>query len=643
MTTVSMPLWNADAPLANTASAVRAVQDHVMSLQKQAEGRASQMQRQAQASIQQILGLMPQFTLPSGQPPKFELNPFQGTNIHLPDLGSAAFGTISPITQSAFSLGVIPQVQRLQVQAFMPAFDQLALPPAPAPLNVGAAPVKPVLDAVTLPPAPALQRPAAPQLLDIRVPDFQFPALPEFNAQAPQFHAPAISAVLNWQERPYRLEILDEQMDKLRAMWNGQLGLPPAVEQALWERAAGREDVAAQREVAQAMQEFSSRGYTLPPGALLARVDDVRQQAGLRKIGLGREVMIKAADVQVENLRFACAQAIAAEQVLVSIWNSQAERAFQAARAQLDGELALLNAQIAVFNARQSAYATEANVYKARLEGALARVQVYKAQVEAALAKGQINEQAVRLFEAMQRAMLADVEVYKARMDGARVAQEVQKGRIEMFRAEVQAWAEGLQAQKLRFDAYRTQVEGEKAKADMLDSQAKAYASYVQGQSAIMESDIKNQQAVIEKERLRLQAWQGELEQNRTIMQQQVAVVQANAEAHKANTARMVASAQAQTSLAQANISAHEAQMRTSVAAFEANMRAYIVQQENMVRLTQLQVEALKAVAQMQSTMAAGAMAGINISSSITGGASYSGSLQSSDSLNRNFNYGGVI
>ena len=77
-----------------------------------------QMQQQAQASIQQILGLMPQFTLPSGQPPKFELNPFKGTNIYLPDLGSAAFGTISPITQSAFSLGAIPQVQRLQVQAF---------------------------------------------------------------------------------------------------------------------------------------------------------------------------------------------------------------------------------------------------------------------------------------------------------------------------------------------------------------------------------------------------------------------------------------------------------------------------------------------------------------------------------------------
>ena len=433
-------------------NSVRGVQDHVGNLQREAADRARDMSDRAAQSIQQMLSQLPRLLF-QGQPPQpVQPAPFTASPINLPDLTRDAFGSVSPVPAGPFALGAIPDVPPLRVDDFTPAIGALSLPPAPPPLAVPSAPQRPAIAAVPLPAAPTLSRPAPPRLLDIQVPDFAFPPMPEFTASAPQFAGSAVSAVLAWTHTPYRIEILDEQMQVLRRMWAGGLGLPPAVERALWERAAGREDVAAQREAAQAMTDFSGRGYTLPPGALLARVDEVRQQAGLRKIALGREVMLKIADVQVENLRFACTQALAAEQVLVSIWNAGAERMLQAARAQVDAELALLNAQVAVFNARQSAYATEAQIYKAKLEGALARVQAYKAQVDAAVAKGQINEQAVRMFEAMHRAMLADVEVYKAKMDGARIAQEVQKGRIDLYRADIQAWAEQLQARKLVFE-----------------------------------------------------------------------------------------------------------------------------------------------------------------------------------------------
>lgn len=611
---------------------VKDVQRHVMQSQDEAMDRAEAMSDKALKVIEAINQALPRLGMTGAPPQPVKAPDLRIGNINLPELGKEAFGTVDAPRTGDFVLGAVADVPRLQVDDFRPAFEALALPPAPPAFDPGAAPQKPVVTEPQLPPVPVLERPNRPQMVEIEIPDFEFPQLPAFDAKAPQFHGTAVSAVLQWTETPYELVILDEQMEVLRRMWAGGTGLPPAVEQALWERAASREDVAAQRETAQAMTEFSARGYSLPPGALVARVDDVRQQAGLRKIGLGREVLIKVADTHIENLRFACTQAVAAEQVLVSIWQQTAERAFQAAKTQVDSELALLNAQIAIFNAQQSAYATEANVYKARLEGALARVQVYRAQIDAAVAKGQINEQAVKMFEAMTRAMLSDVEVYKTRMEGARVHSEVQKGRIDMFRAEVQAWAEQLQARKLQYDAYKVQVEGETSKAQMLEAQSRAYAAYVQGRSAVSEVDIKNQQAAIAKQELRLRAYTAQLERDKLLVQQQTAVVQANAEAHRANTQRFVAAAQAETAVAEGKVRVHEATLRTNMAVFETEMKRYQADIEHAIRTAQLQVEALKGVAQSYATLAAGAMAGISLSASAGSSVGLSGS--SSENIN---------
>lgn len=112
------------------------------------------------------------------------------------------------------------------------------------------------------------------------------------------------------------------------------------------------------------------------------------------------------------------------------------------------------------------------------------------------------------------------------------------------------------------------------------------------------------------------------LERDRTVIQQQTAVVQANAEAHRANTSRFVAEAQAQTTVAEANIRAHEAALRTNVAIFETEIRRYIVDGEKLIRSAALQIKALKTIAQTHATLAAGAMAGISGSAGMSGGVS---------------------
>ena len=357
---------------------------------------------------------------------------------------------------------------------------------------------------------------------------------------------------------------------------------------------------------------------------LVNRIDTIRTEGQIRKLGLGREVMVKIADTQIENLRFACTQAIAAEQVLVSIWTAIAGRAFDAAKIQLDSQLALLNAHIAIFNARQSAYATEATVHRAKLEGALAALQVMKMELEAELARGTLNEQKVRIFAEMNRALLTDVELFKARMQGAQLESDLQKNQVELFKIEVQAHAELLATDKIRFDGYESRVKGEVAKAGMLGAQAQAYSAYVSGRAAAADVKIKNQQSEVAIEEMKLKQFIAMVEKDKATMAAQVAGIQASVEGYKAGTARFVANTGVEIASATLQVQQSESMTRSSIALYQVEMQRSIADMEQMIRVAGIQLEALKGAAQMSATMAAGAMAGINISSSVSGGGSIS-------------------
>ena len=596
--------------------------------------RATEMRTQAMSVMAEMGSFKPELHMEGG-PEIPEIN-FTGPrgNLDLPDIDGDAFGKIAPGETGPFTPTLIAPITSPSILPFDFSFEGIRVPDAPTPRDFGPGPSKPVLTPVVTPDVPVLNRPVLPAMLDVVIPDFTFPELPTFDATAPEFQGSFVSTVLQWTETPYEIEILDEVMDKLRLMWAGGTGLPPAVEQALWERAASREDIAISRDVSAAAIEFSGRGYTLPPGMLANRIDTIRMDGALRKQSLGRDILIKVTDVQIENLRFACTQAIAAEQVLVSIWTTVAARAFEAAKIQLDSQLSLLNAHIAIFNARQSAYATEATVYRARLDGQLSRLQVMRMELDAELAKGTINEQRVRVYAEMTRALIADIEIYKAQMQGAQLQSELQRNEVELFKSEVQAYAEQLQSDKNRFEVFESQVRGETAKAAVVESQARGYAAYISGQATIADIAIKNQQADIARADIGIREFMARLEKDKVKLQAELGAVQANAEAHRANSSRFVASAQAKTAAFEVEGKLIDANNRSAIAIYEVETRKHIADMEQMIRVAGLQLEAIKGAAQVSSTLAAGAMAGISISSNASGSGSINASGSRSDVTN---------
>src|SRR3546814_7873076 len=90
--------------------------------------------------------------------------------------------------------------------------------------------------------------------------------IPEFTAIPPLAPIDAPDVTFSYTEDAYTrtIDVKSVVMDMLA----GNTGLPTAVEQALFARARSREDVTAQKAVEEAMEDWSSRGFSLPGGEI---------------------------------------------------------------------------------------------------------------------------------------------------------------------------------------------------------------------------------------------------------------------------------------------------------------------------------------------------------------------------------------
>lgn len=569
--------------------------------------------------------------------------------LNLPTILPTSFGSISSNMPSRPDLETGDEIPEITIPEFLSSIGSLNIPTAPAWNAPSAEPERPAITDVEIPAAPDIALPALPALAEITIPEFAGISVPAFTATAPQFEGSALPGILQWSEPTYHAVILDEVVDKLRAMWNGEHGIPPAVEQAMRERAQSAEDTIASREIDAVAEEFSMRGFTMPSGMQAARVDQLRQDLAIKKLSLNRELTIKFAEWQIENVRFACEKAIAAENVYVNLHLTAAQRMFEAARFQVESQINIYQAQVGLFNARMSGYGIEAEVFKTLLGAELAKIEVFKAEVEAEIARGQVNEQKVRVYTAQVQALSTAIEIYKGRMQGAQIQSDIVRNRIEAYRADVQAYAERIGAEKVRFDAYESQVKGEAAKAGIIDAEARAYAALIQGKSAVSDISIKRAELVIQRNRAYIDAYGADLEAEKARIASQVAVIQSGAQAYIADTQRFAAIAGAETAKAQLEVTAKESEMRTNIAFYQAQVQAYIGNMEQLIRQSALVVDALKAAGQISSTLAAGAMAGVHVGATLSGSgtvgssatASEQYSFTKSEAKNENTNYDG--
>lgn len=592
------------------------------------------------------------FALPPDMPSAPEIDSNITIPLNLPTITPSTFGRITGITTNDQVNGLLtmPTILPTTIPDFEPSVTSISIPGVPT-LDAGTRPTEPTADTdPTLPNAPSISIPALDTLATITIPSFTFPTLPTFDATAPEFEGSSLPPVFEWTEPTYATEVLDEALVVIRRMFAGGTGLPAAIENAIFERMNDREDRLVARAVSEAYTEWSDRGFTAPNGMVNARVDNVRAESQLRKQGANRELAIKVADIEVENLRFAVTQALAAEQVLVNIFLNSAERTFQAAKYQIQALVEIYNAQVSLFNARQVAYQTAATVYKVRIDAALSELEVYKAQIQGELAKAQVNESIVRAYTARVQALMSEVELYKARLEGAKIQTEISRTKIERYKVSVEAYATNIGAEKIKFDAYSAQIQGEAAKVSMINAQAQAYAAQIQGIATGVTAKKTEVEAVVSANEVKLKEFVALVERDKSLMQAELSAIQSAVAGFTADTQRYIAGTESEKAKAQLEVSIVETEQRTAIALYSALTASYNARMEQMIREASLTVEGLKSAGQIATTLAASAYAAVHVGATLSGGGALNASGNVSDSYSRsdststnyNYNYEGT-
>lgn len=469
--------------------------------------------------------------------------------------------------------------------------------------------------------------PSAPQLMSISVSAFDGITLPTLDAsEVPELllDAPTIREYVPG--AAYTSGLLTALKERLeRAITEGGTGINADVENAIWDRGREREARAA-REAITALEKMEGMGFALPPGVYVDARIKIATESEYVNRGLSREVMIKSAELEQENVKTAQTAAVQLESRLMDFANSIEQRIFDSCRYATEAGVSIFNARVQAYAAFLDAFKARINIYEAQIRGEIAKVDVYKAQLGAESVKADINRSLVEQYKVQIEASLSSVEVFKARIGAIQAKADIEKTKIQIFGEQVRAYGakvnaytagvEGfratIQAQATQQDAFKSRIQGYTARVDaaskLIDARVNAYQGRLEGKKA----EYDGFKAAVGAESARV----GALAQNNSSL----------AESYKAQVQGAASYNEVLTKQWQATIEQAARVAEIGVSTAKANAELYITSRT-------LAVEAAKTGAQVSAQLGAAALNALNWSTAYSRSESDSTSTSSSKSI----------
>lgn len=407
-----------------------------------------------------------------------------------PDAASLTPVTIDPIT-------------------FTDVAPTTTFPTAPT-LDYGVTPTIPAVASIALPSAPTVSLPAEPTLLSLSIPTFagvnlhedwltKFDNIPTLDLVSPTPYSYALGP-------EYASTLLTNLKATLNARMAGGTGLSAAVEQAIWDRARSRETSIALANEADILRTSEALGFPLPAGVIAAQTRDSQKVYYDKLSGLSRDVAIKQAELEQENLKQTIDAGMALEGKLID-YSYQLERlTFEAAKEQADNAIQIYNARVEQYKALLSVFGVYSEAYKTIISAELAKVDVFKALISAEQSKADINKTLVDEYRIMVEASMTQVEVYKAELDGAKALVEIEGLKINAAGEQIRAYVAQVNAETAKIEAYKAGVEAETAKVQTFKVKADAFAAQAGVQIEAARVGIANLDAQI---RAKALEWDG--------------------------------------------------------------------------------------------------------------------------------------
>lgn len=447
--------------------------------------------------------------------------------------------------------------------------------------------------------------PAPPSLLALNVTPFSGVSFPTIDTTVPTLTLTPPSVVPYVPGSLYTSSLLSAAQSALeRFITVGGTALPPAIEQALWDRARDRESRAAADAIAD-LDRMESLGYSAPPGVWISARTRVATEMGYTFSTLSREIAIEQAKLEQQNVITALQNATQLEGQLIQYRNAVEQRLFESVRYATEAGVQIYNAQVQAYAAYLDAYKTKAAIYEAQIRAELGKVEAYKAQMEAESVKAQINTALVEQFKAQITAALANVEVFKAEVAAIQTKAEIEKMKIEIFGEQVKAYGSKVNAYTAGVEGFRARIGAEAAKQDAFKSQVQAYAAQVEAGAKVVEAKIEEFKAKIDAKNAEWEGYKAASAGQAARAQAIASVNQSLAESYKAESMAVSSYNEVLTKQWQVSIDQAERIVEIGISAAKANAELYTTTRG-------LALEAAKVGAQVSAQIGAAALNSAN-------------------------------
>lgn len=528
--------------------------------------------------------------------------------------------TLAPIALDALpAMPDEPDFSGLVYRA--PSAPNVSVPSRPTDLDVA-------LDPVSVPDAPAFVMPADPVLYSLNmpvIPDLQIPA---FTGVRPTLNLQAPTDGVNWNYQAYDITLINTIKGQLSSMTINGLALPAAIEQAIFDRARGREDVLSAQQNAEAARTLASRGLRQPAGLMMRTLDRIAAQARLTSSGASRDLAIEIAKENIEAIKFGLSQAIALESTLLQQHVAVQGLLLDAAKAAHAALVSIFEAQVALHNAQWEGFKAEAQVYETQIRAKAQEVEIIKARIDAEKVKGDVNEGLVRAYGEKVRALSSLADMYRAQVDAAKAKGEINVQRLEQVRLRLQAYGMDVDAYAKQWDAFKSQADAEatgiryyEALGNVFGQRVSAWRGQVEAQSSRAQTQLAvNGQA--------LDLFRTTLAGVDTRVRAQVANVSAATQVFSAKTALF--GTQGQVSAAESDAANRTAALRMDQhrLMFDSAVQNARMASDHSIKRAELAIEASRGAAQVWGQLAASVLSGVNLGASTSQSGSWSWNWQ---------------
>lgn len=530
-------------------------------------------------------------TAPSAPPITVPDQPtFQDVVWELPDLPNAFTGSLNVD-------GLLPEPFDGQ-----PPELNFAAPPVPFSENM---PSAPGINTYWEEPELEVNLPAPPSLLSVTTRPFSGLSFPTISTDTPELTvvAPTVREYIPGSQ--YTSALLSAAQSTLqRFIVDGGTALPPAVEQALWDRARERE----YRQAADAiddLERMESLGYAFPPGVYVNARVKINTELAYTASMLSRDIAIEQAKLEQENVKFALQSAIQLEGQMIQYTNQIEQRAFESVKYATEAGVAIYNARVQAYTAYLDAYKTKVAIYEAQVRGEMAKVDAYKAEIEAERVKADINTALVQQYKVQIDAALSNIEVYKAEIAGIQTKAQIEQLKIQIFGEQVRAYATKVNAYTAGVEGFRAQIQAEGAKQEAFRSQVQAYSAQVDAAAKVAEAKIEEFKGLLGAKQTEWEGYKAAAQAQTSKVQAISAINQTIADAYRSETTAVAAYNDVLTKQWQASVEQAQRVAEIGVAAGKAQAEAYISART-------LSIEAIKAGAQVSAQIGAAALNSAN-------------------------------